>query len=250
MTGTFLPMPVLRAVDANGAPLPGAQLQFYATGTTTPANVYTSASLGTPLSNPVVADSGGLFAPIFLDPTVTYRCQLLTASGTLIRDIDPVAAPVQIGSGAVTGAMLASGAAVNNIGYTPLNKAGDTATNLLVQFTGSLQPYSAGYMCVPVNEQDGSYTLVQLDAGRMVRGYITSAATYTVPPNTFPLGAVVVIRNAANSTAVITITRGAGVTIYGAGGSTNKDWALAAGGLATIMTDTTNTWVISGTGLS
>jgi hypothetical protein len=250
MTGTFLPAPVLRAVDASGDPISGAQLQFYLTGTTTPAAVYTSPALTTALSNPVVADAGGLFVPIYVDPTVTYRAQLLDASGNLIRDIDPVAAPVAIGSGAVTSSMLAAGAAVNNIGYTPLNKAGDTATNLLVQFTGSLAPYSAGYMCVPVNEQDGSYTLVQLDAGRMVRGYVTSAAAYTVPPNTFPLGAAIVIRNAANSTAVITITRGSGVTIYGAGGSTNKDWALAAGGLATIITDTTNTWVISGVGLS
>jgi hypothetical protein len=250
MTGTFLPAPVFRAVDANGAPLPGAQLQFYLTGTTTPATVYAGASLSTPLSNPVVADSGGLFAPIYVDPTVTYRCQLLNAAGTLIRDIDPVAAPPSIAAGAVTGAMLAAGAALANLGYTPLNKAGDTATNLLIAFTGTPQIYSAGYIGVPVNEQDGSYTLVLLDCGRMVRGAIVAAATYTVPPNIFPLGATVVIRNAANSTAVITIAQGSGVSIYGAGGTTAKNWALAPGGLATLITETTNTWVITGTGLS
>jgi hypothetical protein len=250
MTGTFLPAPVFRAVDASGLPLPGAQLQFYLTGTTTPASVYTSASLGTALANPVVADSGGLFAPIYVDPTVTYRAQLLNAAGTLIRDIDPVAAPPTIGAGAVTASMLAAGAALSNLGFTPLNKAGDTATNLVISSTGTPSIYSAGYLGLPVNEQDASYTFVVGDTGRMVRCNNAGASTYTVPPNTFPLGATIVVRNAVVSAGVLTIARGSGVTLYGAGGSTSKDWALAAGGLATLITETTNTWVITGTGLS
>ena len=78
MSGNLLSAPVLRATDANGEPISGALLQFFLTTTTTPTPVYTSASLGTPLSNPVEADGGGLFPPIFLDPTVTYRAQLQT----------------------------------------------------------------------------------------------------------------------------------------------------------------------------
>ena len=68
MAGLLLAQPVLRAMDANGVPMAGAQLQFYLTGTTTPTPVYSSATLSTPLSNPVVADSGGLFAPDLARP--------------------------------------------------------------------------------------------------------------------------------------------------------------------------------------
>src|SRR5271155_5687384 len=109
MTGNLLTMPVLRAVDANGAPLPGALLQFYVTGTTTPTNVYSSAALVTALSNPVAADAGGLFVPIYLAPTVSYRCQLQTSAGALIRDIDPVAAPSTIANNSIAAAMLQAG---------------------------------------------------------------------------------------------------------------------------------------------
>jgi hypothetical protein len=250
MTGLFLPAPVLRAVDQNGAPLPGALLQFYLTGTTTPTNVYTDKTLGTPLSNPVVADAGGLFAPIFLDPTVSYRCQLLTSAASLIRDIDPVAAPTSIAANSITSAMLQAGVAVANIGYTPLNKAGDTATNLLISAT-SLSPTSAGYLGAPVNEQDANYTLVLADAGRMVRANNAGAMAYTIPASTFPLGATLLIRNCTGSLGVLTITRGSGVVLVGAGGTTNKDWALAVGGIASIIREASNdTWVVTGTGLS
>jgi hypothetical protein len=79
-----------RATDANGNNLPGALLYFYRSGTTTPATVYSSNSLNTALSNPVVADSGGMFPNIFLDDAVLYRAVLKTAGGVTIKDIDPV----------------------------------------------------------------------------------------------------------------------------------------------------------------
>ena len=126
MTGSLLPVPGLRAVDANGAPLPGALLSFYLSGTTTPTPVYANASLTTPLSNPVVADSTGLFPAIYVDPTITYRAILMTGAAVLVRDTDPVATPSTPAAGSITGAMLASGAAVANLGFTPVNKAGDT----------------------------------------------------------------------------------------------------------------------------
>ena len=252
MTGNLLTMPVLRAVDANGAPLPGALLQFYVTGSTTPTNVYSSASLATALSNPVAADAGGLFAPIYLDPTVTYRCQLLTSAGALIRDIDPVAAPMTIAGNSITAAMLQAGVATANLGYVPVNKAGDTATNLLLATT-ALASNSAGYLGAPLNEQDASYTFALTDAGKLVRGNPGSAIAWTIPPQAsvaWTAGTVVVVRN-ASITATITLTRGAGVTLYAAGSGANKDWALGPNGLATLIYEyANNSWVVTGTGLS
>jgi hypothetical protein len=79
-----------RATDANSSPLSGAKWYFYATGTTTPQAVYTTAALATPHANPVVADSGGQFAPIYFDATLTYRGILKTSAGSTIQDLDPI----------------------------------------------------------------------------------------------------------------------------------------------------------------
>jgi hypothetical protein len=250
MVGQLLHDPVIRAVDDNGVPLSGAQLQFYVTGTTTPQAVYSDDTLDTPLANPVVADSGGLFAPIFLNPAQTYRAQLLNSAGTLIADMDPINGSQTIANGAVTAAMLASGAAAGNLGFAPLNRAGDTATNLLIA-NSALSTTSAGYLGAPVNEEDGAYSFVLTDAGKMVRGNNASPMTYTIPPNSavaFPVGTAIVVRNVGAGT--ITITRGAGVTLLLAGGSTSKDVALAQWGMATLIQETANNWVISGTGIS
>jgi len=66
-----------------------ASYQFYATGTTTPANVYQDANLTTPFSPTglVGSDAAGRFPPIYLDTSVTYAVQL-TGNGA-IRLTDP-----------------------------------------------------------------------------------------------------------------------------------------------------------------
>jgi hypothetical protein len=262
MSGLLLAAPVFRAIDATGAPMAGAQLQFYVTGTTTPTPVYSSSTLATPLANPVVADSGGLFPPIFLDPAVTYRVQLLTSAGVLISDVDPEvesvveATQAQVNAGTATGiyvspAKLSGWTGVATaLGYTPLNKAGDTATNLLLSNT-TLAVTSAGYLGLPLNEEDAGYTFALSDAGKMVRANDASALTYTIPPNSsvaFPQGTTIVVRNVGAGT--VTLTRGAGVTQLIAGSATNKDVALAQWGLATLIQETANNWVVSGTGIS
>ena len=250
MPGLYLPPPFDRAVDTNGAPYSGSRIQFYLTGTTTPTSVYTSASLGVPLSNPVVSDSTGVFPPMFLDPTISYRAQWQTPGGSIIQDVDPVASPVSINPASVTGAMLAAGAALTNLGFTPLNKAGDTATNLLLS-NSVLATNSAGYLGAPVNEQDAAYTFVLSDAGKMMRCNSGVGVAWTIPPVAsvaWPVGTAIVVRNVGAG--VVTITRGAGVTQVLAGANTSKDVSLAQYGLATLMMETANNWVISGVGIT
>lgn len=82
--------PFFRAVDANGDPVSGALLYFYTTGTLAAASVYTTDALNVAHANPVVADAGGLFAPIYLDSDVEYRAILKTSAGSTIQDIDPL----------------------------------------------------------------------------------------------------------------------------------------------------------------
>lgn len=123
MTGSLLPTVVWRAVSSAGAPINGAKLQFYVTGTTTPAPTYTTSGLGTPNANPVVSDSAGLFPPIYLDPAVTYRLQLRDGGGSLIDDLDPITAQANLAAGSVPGSALAAGAVNTNLGYTAANDA-------------------------------------------------------------------------------------------------------------------------------
>ena len=146
--------------------------------------------------------------------------------------------------------MLQAGAALANLGYTPLNRAGDTAVNLLIAPT-SPAATSAGYLGAPVNERDGAYTVQLSDAGRLIRAASPTPITYTLPaaPGTpLPVGAAIMFRNVGAGT--LTISRGAGVSLLLVGGSTSKDVALAQWGLATAVMEAVNSWVISGAGLS
>ena len=57
---------ILRALDANGEPVSGGRAYVYLAGTTTPVTTYSDAALTTPHAYPVVADSSGVFAPIYV----------------------------------------------------------------------------------------------------------------------------------------------------------------------------------------
>jgi hypothetical protein len=86
----FDPRP--RPLSIGGAPMPGAKLKFFVTGTTTPATVYADADLQTALGTEVTADESGQFVPIYLSPLVTYRVQIYDADDVLQPngDIDPI----------------------------------------------------------------------------------------------------------------------------------------------------------------
>jgi len=62
-----------------------------------------------------------------------HRLATLNSDGRLAQDVrDGSIATAHIANGAVTAPKLASGAAVANIGYTPVNRAGDTMTGNLI----------------------------------------------------------------------------------------------------------------------
>lgn len=86
--------PFYAAIDGNGVPMSGALLYFYKTGTTTPQDTYTDSGLGTPNANPVVADSNGLFPPIYLTSGPDYKAILKTSAGVTVATRDPIEAPI------------------------------------------------------------------------------------------------------------------------------------------------------------
>lgn len=94
MSGSRFVLPYQTVDDASGAPLPGALLYFYITGTSTPATTYSDVNLTVPNSNPVVAGQDGFepgtFGNIFLSPAVTYKVVLTDEFENEIWTADPV----------------------------------------------------------------------------------------------------------------------------------------------------------------
>lgn len=100
---------------------------------------------------------------------------------------------------------------------------------------------------VAANAQSVSYTLALTDRGKS----IDTSAGVTVPLNAtvaFPIGTVITITN--TSAAAITLTQTAGVTLRQAGTANTGNRTLAAYGMATLRKTATDTWFISGAGLS
>lgn len=80
-----------RLVDANGDVLNGGKLYFYESGaSTTPLDVFTTRALNVAHTQPVTADSGGLFASIWLSPATAYRVVLKDSSDVTIFTEDNI----------------------------------------------------------------------------------------------------------------------------------------------------------------
>lgn len=82
MPFTLFSPPRHRELTASGAVEPGAKLYFYVSGTSTPASTYQDAEGTVAHSNPVVADTGGLFPAIWLDNSVIYDLTMKTSTGS------------------------------------------------------------------------------------------------------------------------------------------------------------------------
>lgn len=81
-----------RALDANGDPEPGAKAWFYNTGTTTAQTVYSDTALATAHTQPVVADSDGVFPQVFGVGSTALKVVLANAAGVPLPEgtLDPV----------------------------------------------------------------------------------------------------------------------------------------------------------------
>ena len=80
-------------------PSSGAKLFFYATGTSTPASTFSDSAGSIPNTNPVIADSNGLFSDIFLSGT--YKVILKDTNNVQIWEADPVNSVVEVPSTSV-----------------------------------------------------------------------------------------------------------------------------------------------------
>lgn len=87
MTSLSLP-PKLQFFADNGIPLVGGKLFTFAAGTTTPLDTYSSSSLSSPNTNPVVLNSRGE-ASVWLGP-LSYKFMLYTPDDVLVWSVDEI----------------------------------------------------------------------------------------------------------------------------------------------------------------
>lgn len=147
-----------------------------------------------------------------------------TLSGYGITDAAPLASPAL--TGAPTAPTAAEGTATTAIATT--------------EFVDRLRDVIAV-------QKSGSYTLALTDRGKSV----DTSAGVTVPANAtvgFQISATVTITNTSASS--ITITQASGVTLRQAGTTNTGNRTLANYGVATLRKIATDTWIISGAGLS
>ena len=110
---------------------------------------------------------------------------------------------------------------------------------------GYIADVSGNVRTVPPNSQTTSYTLVAADNGKYVS--ITTGGV-TVPSGIFSAGQSISVYNDSGSSQ--TITQGGSVTMYQVGTANTGNRTLAQRGLCTILCVASNTFVITGGGVS
>jgi len=132
----------------------------------------------------------------------------------------------------------------DNAGNVTVGAALTTTTTLTA---GTTVSDSKGEVrSVPVNSQTGAYTVVAGDAGKFIS--ITTGGVTVATTTAFTTGQSVSIYNDSGSSQ--TITQGASVTMYQVGTANTGNRTLAQRGLCTILCVGSNTYVITGGGVS
>ena len=121
----------------------------------------------------------------------------------------------------------------------------DVNINTDLNVTGVVSDTAGSLRNLPQVSKSSAYTLIASDTGKHVS---ISSGGVTVASGIFSIGDVVTIYN--NSSGSQTITQGSSVTLRQAGTSNTGNRSLALYGVATLMCVASNTFVISGVGLS
>ena len=121
----------------------------------------------------------------------------------------------------------------------------DVNINTDLNVTGVVSDTAGSLRNLPQVSKSSAYTLIASDTGKHVS---ISSGGVTVASGVFSIGDVVTIYN--NSSSSQTITQGTSVTLRQAGTSNTGNRSLALYGVATLMCVASNTFVISGVGLS
>ena len=142
---------------------------------------------------------------------------------------------------------------VGGTGSLQYNNAGQFAGSANLTFDGTNVTDSVGTFidsigtvrAVPFNNQSTSYTLASSDAGKMI---VSTGGGITINTGVFSIGQNVTFFNNTNTT--VTITQGSGATLILVGAGTTGNRSVAAYGLTTLLSIATDTYIITGNGVS
>lgn len=162
-----------RITDANGDAVNGGKRYVFAAGTTTLSTIYSDAALGSSQANPVVADSGGKIARIYL-VAGTYKIRDTDSDGNTLFEYDDVAANHTIGSADVAIADGGTGQSTATLAFDALwNTRGTLAFPATQNASGdanTLDDYEEGIW---------TPTLTFATPGNISVAYTTQYGTYT-----------------------------------------------------------------------
>ena len=122
---------------------------------------------------------------------------------------------------------------------------GTTTPAAKLEVSGEIRDDKGDIRAIPQNAKTSAYVLIESDNGKHIS--ITTGGV-TVPASIFAIGDNVVIYN--NSASSQTITQGSSVTLRLAGTASTGNRTLAQYGVATVLCVASNTFVISGMGLT
>jgi len=237
---------------ADGSVRALAQLRAYLTGTTTPTPIYSDAAMLSTITQPMTADSAGIFAEFYLNPAIQTRIKVIVAGGDFnnpLLDVDPV----NEASADIDEDDIADGAIEAKLGYTPVADDGTVSFTAPQRYQFSPTPTvfhedDLGYMGAPPETHNENFTIALDDTGKMIKKTDTTAYAWTIPLNAttaFPIGHGVWMVNAGTAGA-ITITRAGGVTLTAAGSVTDENKTLNPGGMVYVMKIAADIWKLTG----
>src|SRR3990167_6725090 len=122
-------------LDSSGNPLSGGLLYFYAAGSSTPQDTYTTSAGSVANANPVVLNSGGYPASggsvveIWFTASVSYKAVLKTSAGVTVWTRDNLSGINDVSS---TSDQWETGPAPTYIGATSFSLVGDQTTEFHV----------------------------------------------------------------------------------------------------------------------
>lgn len=178
--------------------------------------------------------------------TAWVRTYVSSTSSSVPDASESTAGKIQIAtqSDVTTGTNATKAVPPSYLATTYMPKAGGAFSGAVTS-SSTISDAKGNLRSIPQNVQTSAYVLAAADAGKHVA--ITTGGV-TVPSSVFSIGDAITIFN--NSTASQTLTTSA-VTAYLPGTATAKtSFTLAARGLCTVLCVASNTFVVSGAGLS
>jgi hypothetical protein len=139
MAAELITLPFRPVINTRGVLEPGALLDVFEAGTTTRISVFSDSDLSAALSNPVVANSSGVFPSVYWNNAQAIRVRVREADGTVLGDADSYLSNgvtstdlsfIQSGTGATTRtvqAKLRDTVSVKDFGTVGDGTANDTA---------------------------------------------------------------------------------------------------------------------------